>query len=96
MIQLTRLDGSVVTLNADLIETVEERPNTIVTLTTEKRFIVQESAQEVVDRVVAYRQMSTRPRLVLMPEEEKQGNADGSSPLEFPQPGRTPGSGEGI
>ena len=96
MIQLTRLDGSVVTINADLIETVEERPNTIVTLTSEKRFIVQEGAQEVIDRVIAYRQMSTRPRLLLMSEEDAAGHIDDSRPLEFPQPGRMPGSGEGI
>lgn len=95
MIQLTRLDGSTVTVNADLIETIEERPNTIVALTTEKRFIVQESAKVVVERVIAFRQMSTRPRLVLMSEDEDKGEDD-STPLEFPQPGRTPGSGEGI
>lgn len=96
MIQLTRLNGSVVTLNADLIETVEERPNTIVTLTTEKRFIVQESAQEIVDRVIAFRQMSTRPRLLLMSDEDAGGDQEDASPIEFPQPGRTPGTGEGI
>ncbi|MEZ4520600.1 MAG: flagellar FlbD family protein [Thermomicrobiales bacterium] len=93
MIQLTRLDGSVVTINADLIETIEERPNTIITLTTEKRFVVQESAQDVVERVVAYRQMTSRPRLVLMPEDEE-GKADDGSPLEFPRPGRMPGASE--
>ena len=97
MIQMTRLDGSVVTVNADLIETVEERPNTIVTLTTEKRFVVQESAQELIDRVVAYRQMSTRPRLVLMAEADQVGaGQDQPGPLEFPQSGRTPGSEEGF
>jgi flagellar protein FlbD len=96
MIQLTRLDGSLVTINADLIETVEERPNTIVTLTTEKRFVVQESGQDVLDRVIAFRQLSTRPRLVLMAEEQQLEEPDDTTPLEFPQPGRTPGSGEGI
>lgn len=93
MIQLTRLDGSVFILNADLIETVEERPNTIVTLTTEKRFIVQESAEKVVERVIAYRQMSSRPRLVLMPGDEGV-EGDDATPIEFPQPCRTPGSSE--
>jgi len=96
VIQMTRLDGSIVTVNADLIETVEERPNTIVTLTTEKRFVVQESAQELIDRVVAYRQMSTRPRLVLMSEADQVGDGQDPRPLEFPQSGRTPGSEEGF
>ncbi len=96
MIQLTRLDGSSLTLNSDLIETIEERPNTIITLTSEKRFIVQESAQDVVERIIAFRQTCARPRLVLMPEDEQAENDGESSPLEFPQPGRMPGSGEGI
>jgi flagellar protein FlbD len=97
MIQLTKLDGSTFTLNADLIETIEERPNTIVTLTSEKRFVVQESARQVVDRVVAYRQMSSRPRLMLMTDEERaQADAANAHPIEFPSPGRTPGAGEGF
>jgi flagellar protein FlbD len=97
MIQLTKLDGSTFTLNADLIETIEERPNTIVTLTSEKRFVVQERAQQVVDRVIAYRQMSLRPRLLLMTDEEHaQADAANARPIEFPSPGRTPGAGEGF
>ena len=95
MIQMTRLDGSTLTLNADLIETIEERPNTIVTLTSEKRFVVRESAQEIVDRVVAYRQMCARPRLLLMSDEER-ANSGGEHPIEFRPSGRTPDSEEGL
>ena len=43
-------------VNVDLVLTVEPTPDTMVTLTTGERFIVQESVQDVVDRAVAYRQ----------------------------------------
>ena len=97
MIQLTRLDGSTFTLNSDMIETIEERPNTIVTLNSEKRFVVQESAQDVIDKIVAYRQMISRPRLAIVPDgEHPEAAASSAHPLEFPPPGRMPGSGEGF
>lgn len=56
MIKVTRLNGSELVINADLIETIEERPDTIVTLTNEHRFVVRESIDELLDRLAAYRQ----------------------------------------
>ena len=41
MIDVTRLDGKSITINSDLIETVEETPDTIITLTTGKKIIVK-------------------------------------------------------
>lgn len=46
MITVTRLNGSKLMINALLIELIEETPDTIVTLTTGKKFIVTESASE--------------------------------------------------
>jgi len=43
MIQVTRLNGTKFHLNALLIETVEETPDTIITLTTGRKFIVIEN-----------------------------------------------------
>ncbi|MHC1746208.1 MAG: flagellar FlbD family protein [Negativicutes bacterium] len=57
MIKLTRLkshDHEFV-LNADLIETVEETPDTVITLTTGKKIIVEESSSEIINRVLEYR-----------------------------------------
>jgi flagellar protein FlbD len=54
MIKLTRLGGEAFVLNADLIRTVESRPDTYVTLTNGERMIVQESADEVVRRAILY------------------------------------------
>jgi flagellar protein FlbD len=56
MIKLTRLGGEVFILNADLIEYVEERPDTFVTLTTGQRLVVKESMDEVLRRAVVYQQ----------------------------------------
>ena len=47
MIEVTRLNGTTVLINSDLIETVEETPDTVISLTTGKKFIVKESRQEV-------------------------------------------------
>ena len=54
MIRLTRLGGEA--LNADLIQYVEARPDTFITLTTGERLVVVESMDEVVRRAVAYQQ----------------------------------------
>ena len=56
MIELTRLNDTKFTLNADLIETVEEVPDTVITLTTGKKLFVKESRQIVKNLVLLYRQ----------------------------------------
>jgi flagellar protein FlbD len=55
MIRLTRINGEQVVVNADLIEFVEMTPDTLVTLFTGKKIPVRESADLVIERVVAYR-----------------------------------------
>ena len=55
MIHLTRLNQTPLVLNADLIEHIETTPDTVVTLTTGQRFIVRESATEIIERVKAFR-----------------------------------------
>ncbi|MDR3563798.1 MAG: flagellar FlbD family protein [Negativicutes bacterium] len=42
-------------LNSDLIETIEETPDTVITMTNSKKLIVEESMDEVVRRVMEYR-----------------------------------------
>lgn len=54
MIQLTRLNGKPFVLNADLIRTIEERPDTTVTLVNGDTLIVKEGMVEVVRRAVDY------------------------------------------
>lgn len=59
MIGLTRLNGRAVVVNAQLIETVESTPDTVVSLTTGKKFVVLESPEEVIDRVISYRRQTS-------------------------------------
>lgn len=42
-------------LNAELIQTIESTPDTVITLVNDKKFIVEEAAEEVVRRVMKYR-----------------------------------------
>ena len=55
MIELTKLNDVKFTLNADVIEFVEETPDTVVTLTTGQKVIVKETRQEITALVVEYR-----------------------------------------
>jgi flagellar protein FlbD len=55
MIELTRLNGSPMVLNSDLIKTAEASPDTMLTLINGEKLIVREETAEVVERVLAYR-----------------------------------------
>ena len=60
MIKLTNFNSDVhkkgeFVLNAEIIETIEQTPDTVVTLTNGKKLIVEEQMEEVVRRVMAYR-----------------------------------------
>jgi flagellar protein FlbD len=54
MIEVTRLDNSPVIINAQLIATVEATPDTVITLTTERKVVVRESVGEIVRRAIEY------------------------------------------
>jgi flagellar protein FlbD len=55
MIQLTRLNHLPLVVNADLIEHIEVTPDTVIALTTGQKFLVLETADEVIERVVRFR-----------------------------------------
>ncbi|HTE69216.1 MAG TPA: flagellar FlbD family protein [Actinomycetes bacterium] len=55
MIIVTRLHGSSMAVNCDLIERVEATPDTVVTLVDGSRYVVRESVGEIVDKVRAFR-----------------------------------------
>ena len=57
MIKVTRLNDSLLVLNADLIEFVESSPDTIVSLTTGKKIMVKESIDDIIERVAAFKRM---------------------------------------
>jgi flagellar protein FlbD len=55
MISLTRINRMPLVLNADLIEHIEVTPDTVISLTNGHKYVVRESADEVIDRVVEFR-----------------------------------------
>jgi len=61
MVKLSRINGAEVTVNAELIETIEATPDTIVSLTTGKKLIVVESVDQVIEKVMTYRRALATP-----------------------------------
>jgi flagellar protein FlbD len=55
MIYLTRLNRDKFCLNSDLIETVENTPDTVITMLNGKKYIVSETLDDVVGRIVDFR-----------------------------------------
>ncbi len=55
MIELTKISGQKVLVNPDLIELVEETPDTVVLFTTGRKIIVKEGRQEIRNLVKSYR-----------------------------------------
>lgn len=55
MIQLTRLNNQPLMVNSDLIKFVERAPDTVLTLLTGEKVIVLESAEAVLEKIVAFR-----------------------------------------
>ena len=60
MIKLTLFNDADVIVNADLIECVECTPDTLISLTTGKKLMVQESVEEVIGKVVTFRRLIAR------------------------------------
>ncbi|MGC8777799.1 MAG: flagellar FlbD family protein [Candidatus Caldatribacteriaceae bacterium] len=58
MIHLTRLNGSGFVLNADLIETLEATPDTVITLVTGRKYVVREGVEEIIEQVIDFRKKS--------------------------------------
>ena len=55
MIRLTRLNHRPLIVNSDLIEHIEVAPDTVISLTTGQKFMVLESADEVIECIVDFR-----------------------------------------
>ena len=55
MIKLTRLNGKEFFVNPHMMEFIEETPDTVITMFSEKKFIVKESIDEIKALVIEYR-----------------------------------------
>jgi flagellar protein FlbD len=80
MIKLTRLNHSPLIVNSDLIEHIEVTPDTVVTLTSGQKLIVLETAEEIVERVVAFRRSIFGPFATLTGQDPAPDPAEQESP----------------
>jgi len=73
MIKLHRLNNSEISINPELIESIESIPDTKIILITGNKFIVKESVEEVTEKVREYRQKilqktNTKKQQITKPE----------------------------
>lgn len=55
MILLTKINSAPIAVNSDMIEYIEETPDTVITLTNGDRVVVQQRMSEIIEKTVQYR-----------------------------------------
>jgi flagellar protein FlbD len=55
MVQLTRLNGQPIMVNADLIESVETTPDTVITLVSGNKLIVRDSMEAIQQHIIEFK-----------------------------------------
>lgn len=55
MIQLTRLNNSLLVVNSDLIKFVEKAPDTVITLINGEKVVVRESIDQVLQQILEFK-----------------------------------------
>lgn len=54
MVEVTSLNNEMVIINSNLIEKIEFIPETKITLTTGRYYLIKESKQEIIDKIINY------------------------------------------
>jgi len=62
MIRVRKINGEEVVINAELIESVEARPDTTISLTSGNKIIVKDTVSEVIEKVIEYRRLVGQKR----------------------------------
>ncbi len=57
MIKVRKINGEEMVINAELIETVEARPDTTISMATGNKIIVKDTVSEVIEKVLEYRRL---------------------------------------
>ena len=55
MVILQRLNGKEISINEDLIESIEAAPDTVITLTTGNRYVVKNTVEDTTERIIAFK-----------------------------------------
>jgi flagellar protein FlbD len=64
MISLRRLNNQAIMVNADLIESLEATPDTVVTLTSGNKLLVRDSMEEIQAKIVDFKRRIYGPKEV--------------------------------
>lgn len=62
MIKLTGIDNKEFMLNADVIERIDEMPQCVITLTNTRKYIVIETADEILEKIIEFRRKILDPK----------------------------------
>ncbi|RCK71947.1 MAG: Flagellar protein FlbD [Anaerolineae bacterium] len=65
MIQVTRFNGATYFLNAELIQSVEATPDTVITLVNHEKVVVKESVSQILSEFIQYQRLIHNPTLEL-------------------------------
>ena len=57
MIVLTKINNAQIAVNSDLIQYIEETPDTVITMMSSDKLVVQECISEIINKVVHYRRL---------------------------------------
>jgi flagellar protein FlbD len=57
MVLLTKINGTPIALNSDMIEFIEETPDTVITLSNGDKIVVRERMTDVIGKVVDFRSL---------------------------------------
>ncbi len=63
MIELNRLDNTKIILNSDQIESIEQTPDTVITLSNGKKIVVRDNASAVLKKIIEYDLSTTKAKL---------------------------------
>ncbi|MBK8397842.1 MAG: flagellar FlbD family protein [Leptospiraceae bacterium] len=71
MIILHRLNNSEIVINSNLIETIEATPDSVITLQNDKKIIVKEKVDEIINSIIEYQRKVFKNAIRISGNEEK-------------------------
>jgi flagellar protein FlbD len=81
MIHLTKLNNQPMVLNSELVEFIENKPDTVITLITGNKVVVLETTEEVINRIVDFRRRvmagictALPPKTTWQPDDDSSGS----------------------
>jgi len=79
MIALQELNGEQFVLNADHIETIKSTPDTLITLTNGRKYLVINEVEDIVRKSIKYRQLCNQALQVVSADKHSGDTASGGA-----------------